>query len=163
MLKEIYERQSIRKYVNQDVEEEKLTLLLRAAMNAPSARNAQSWRFMIIKDRPTLDYMVELQPYMGLMQEAPCAILVMGDKTTVADIGYLYLDAGAAIENMLIEAVHLGLSTCWCGIAPLQDRMKLFQDYFALDDQLVPIALVAVGYGNESKPIIDRFDPAKIL
>ena len=162
MLEEIYKRQSIRNYTKQEVEEEKLEEVLRTAMNAPTARNAQSWRFMIVKNREVLDHMVELQPYMGLMQKAPCAILVMGDLTTTTNQGYLYLDGGAAIQNMLIEAVHQGLSTCWCGIAPLEDRMLAFQEYFKLEKHLIPIALVAIGYGDETKEKVDRYDPQKI-
>ncbi|MGX8850907.1 nitroreductase family protein [Amedibacillus sp. YH-ame10] len=162
MLKEIYERQSIRKYSKQEVEEEKLLEVLRAGMNAPTARNAQSWRFMVVHNRKALQDMVDLQPYMAFMKDAPCAILVMGDIQTTTDQGYLYLDGAAAIQNMLIEAVHQGLSTCWCGIAPLQDRIKLFQEYYKLEENLVPIALVAIGYGDETKEKVDRFDPQKI-
>ena len=57
MLKELYERQSIRKYLDKPVEEEKIMELLRAAMNAPTARNTQSWRFMVIENREALDHM----------------------------------------------------------------------------------------------------------
>ncbi|MEG0469771.1 MAG: nitroreductase family protein, partial [Longicatena sp.] len=96
MLKEIYERQSIRKYSKQVVEEEKLLEVLRAGMNAPTARNAQSWRFMVVHNRKALQDMVDLQPYMAFMKDAPCAILVMGDIQTTTDQGYLYLDGAAA-------------------------------------------------------------------
>lgn len=51
MLKELWERQSIRKYLNKPVEPEKIEELLRAAMNAPTARNSQSWRFLVVTDR----------------------------------------------------------------------------------------------------------------
>ena len=51
MLKELYERQSIRHFTNQKVEEEKIEKLLRAAMNAPTARNRQDWRFLVIRNK----------------------------------------------------------------------------------------------------------------
>lgn len=162
MLKELYERQSIRKYLPKPVEEEKIMELLRAAMNAPTARNAQSWRFMVITNREALDHMSELQPYTNMMKTAPCAIMVLGDQTKSQPDEYLYVDGAAAIENMLIEAVHLGLGTCWCAIGPLQERIDNFRKYYHIDDHLIPIAVVAVGYGDEMKPKIDRFDETKI-
>ena len=51
MLKELFERRSIRRYTDRPIPEDVLTELLRAAMNAPSARNTQSWRFLVITDR----------------------------------------------------------------------------------------------------------------
>ena len=56
--------------------------------------------------------MVELQPYTGMMKTASCAIIVMGDREASQPDEYLYVDAAAAIENMLLEAVHLNLGTC---------------------------------------------------
>ena len=70
MLKELWERQSIRKYLNKPVEPEKIEELLRAAMNAPTARNSQSWRFLVVTDRNALDTMTDLQPYTGMMKTA---------------------------------------------------------------------------------------------
>ena len=119
MLKELYERQSIRKYLDKPVEEEKIMELLRAAMNAPTARNTQSWRFMVIENREALDHMQTLSPYTGMMKTAPCAIMVLGDKRDIEPEEYLYVNAAAAIENMLIEAVHQGLGTCFTSRSPL--------------------------------------------
>ena len=103
MLKELWERQSIRKYLNKPVEPEKIEELLRAAMNAPTARNSQSWRFLVVTDRNALDTMTDLQPYTGMMKTAACAIIVMGDRNASQPDEYLYVDSAAAIENILIE------------------------------------------------------------
>lgn len=162
MLEELWKRQSIRKYLPIPVEEEKLEVLLRAAMNAPTARNAQSWRFVIITNREALDSMIELQPYTGMMKSAPCAILVLGDRNASSPDEYLYVDAAAAIENILIEAVHQGLGTCWCAVGPSEERIQNFRTYYHIDEHLIPIAVVAVGYGDESKEKQDRYDPDKV-
>ena len=52
--------------------------------------------------------MQELQPYTGMMKEAACAILVMSDTKETDSVEYSYVDCAAAIENILIEGVHLG-------------------------------------------------------
>lgn len=74
--------------------------------------------------------MTELQPYTGMMKEAYCAILVMGDRNANPVDEYLYVDAAAAIENMLIEGVHQGLGTCWCAVGPSKERISKFKEYF---------------------------------
>ena len=79
MLKEIKKRQSIRKYKDTAVEKEKITEILKAAMNAPTARNSQEWEFKVITNRTALNNMVNLSCYMAMMQEAPCAILVIAN------------------------------------------------------------------------------------
>ena len=162
MLKELWERQSIRKYLNKPVEPEKIEELLRAAMNAPTARNSQSWRFLVVTDRNVLDTMTDLQPYTGMMKTAACAIIVMGDRNASQPDEYLYVDSAAAIENILIEAVHQQLGTCWCAIGPNPDRIEKFRRYYRIDKDLIPIAAVAVGYSAESKPKEDRYDPQKV-
>lgn len=162
MLKEIFNRVSIRHYENREVEQAKLEEMLRAAMNAPTARNTQSWRFLVITNQEALQHMVELQPYTKMMQEAACAILVMGDRHANPVDEYLYVDAAAAIENMLIEGVHQGLSSCWCAVGPAKDRIQNFRTYFHLEEHLLPVAVVAVGYGSEHKERVDQFDANKI-
>lgn len=162
MLEEVWKRQSIRKYQNRPVEKEKIEELLRAAMNAPTARNTQSWRFLVVTNREALDSMTDLQPYTGMMKTAYCAIIVMGDKNASQPDEYLYVDGAAAIENMLIEAVHQGLGTCWCAIGPRQERIDNFRKYYNIEDHLIPIAAVAVGYGDEIKDKVDRYDPDKV-
>ena len=127
MLEELFNRVSIRHYQNREVEQAKLEEMLRAAMNAPTARNTQSWRFLVIKNRETLNHMTELQPYTGMMKEAYCAILVMGGRNANPVDEYLYVDAAAAIENMLIEGVHQGLGTCWCAVGPSKERISKFK------------------------------------
>lgn len=162
MLEAIWKRQSIRNYLNQEVEEEKLEALLRAAMNAPTARNTQSWRFMVVTNKEALHSMINLQPYTQMMKSAYCAIIVMGDRNASQPDEYLYVDAAAAIENMLIEGVNQGLGTCWCAIGPSKERIDAFRRYYQIEDHLIPIAAVAVGYGNEEKEKTDRYDPAKV-
>lgn len=162
MLDVIEKRQSIRKYTDQKVEADKITDLLKAAMRAPTARNKQEWRFVVVEDRETLDLIPTMSPYTTMMKEAPLAIIVLGDKTEIPDDAYIYVDCAAAIQNILLEGVHLGLGTCWCAIGPNEDRMEAFRNHFKFPEHLLPVAVVAVGYANETKPLQERFDPSKI-
>ena len=80
-LEAIHTRRSIRKYTDRPVPRELVTELLRAAMSAPSAVNAQPWVFIVIDDRKILDEIPTFSPYAGMCREAPLAILVCGDTT----------------------------------------------------------------------------------
>ncbi len=59
-MNEIFHRTSIRKYTSRPVEADKIELLLRAAMAAPSAGNQQPWEFYVVTDKNTLNYGSEL-------------------------------------------------------------------------------------------------------
>lgn len=162
MLKEIEQRQSIRKYLNKPVEPEKILELLKAAMNAPTARNTQEWKFKVITNSQALNDMTKLSPYTTMMKEAPCAILVIADLNKAISPEYGLINCSAAIENLLIEAVNQGLGCCWCGIAPVSERVEGFKNYYNLADNEYSVGVVAVGYSNETKPLIDRFDSKNI-
>ena len=162
MLEAIKQRQSIRKYQNTPIETEKINSLLEAAMNAPTARNTQEWKFVVITNREALNDMCNLSPYTTMMKEAPCAILVLADLEKAINKEYGLINCAAAIENLIIEAMHQELGTCWCGIAPVEERIEKFKEYFKLADNEYPIGVVAVGYSNEKKPLINNFDPKKV-
>ncbi len=162
MLEAIKKRQSIRKYKDNPLSDEQIEKLLKAAMNAPSARNTQSWQFIVIKNKKVLNDVSTMSPYLQMMKSTPCAILVLGEKLKVDKMEYLYYNCSAAIENILIEAVHLGLGSCWCAIGPNLDRIENFRNYFKLSDHLEPISIVSVGYADEEKEIIDRYNKDKI-
>lgn len=162
MLEAIKQRQSIRKYQNTPVETEKINSLLEAAMNAPTARNTQEWKFVVITNREALNDMCNLSPYTTMMKEAPCAILVLADLEKAINKEYGLINCAAAIENLIIEAMHQELGTCWCGIAPVEERIEKFKEYFKLADNEYPVGVVAVGYSNEKKPLINNFDPKKV-
>lgn len=162
MLQEIFNRRSVRHYTGAPVTREQLTEILRAAMNAPTAKNCQEWRFIVITDRATLDHISEIHPFAKMILQAQAAVLVSSDMDKAFTDGHGYLDCGAAIENMLLEAVHQGLSTCWCGIAPMEERITNFQKAFRLPGNLIPMGIIAVGHAQYEKTRVDQYDPQKI-
>ena len=97
-----------------------------------------------------------------MMKEAPCAILVIADLNKAISVEYGLINCSAAIENILIEAVNQGLGTCWCGIAPIEKKIKDFKNHFKLTENEYPVGIVAIGYSNENKPLVDRFNPLNI-
>ena len=91
----IMSRTSVRSYTEKPVEQEKVEMMLRAGMAAPSACNKQPWHFVVINDREILDQIPQFSPYASMVKQAPLAIVVCGclDKTLIPlntlIIGYL--------------------------------------------------------------------------
>lgn len=163
MLEEIRVRQSIRRYTSQPIENEKMTALLKAAMRAPTAQNHQEWRFLVVQDRESLDHTATFSPYTGMLKQAQGAIIVLGDQEATPMDAYIYVDCAAAIQNILLEAVHIGLGACWCAIGPNEERINAFRNYYKFPQTYLPVAVIALGYPDENKPLADRYDENKVI
>ena len=160
-MNEIFHRVSIRKYTDQPVEEEKITLLLRAAMAAPSACNQQPWEFYVVTDPAMMAKLADSTPYTKPAGRAPL-VIVPCCKTDCTVPNFAQIDLSAAVENLLLEADHLGLGAVWMGIAPMTQRMAHVHDLLSMPDNLVPFCLISVGYPAESRAQQDRYDEARI-
>ena len=158
----IYNRRSIRRYKQIQIEKAKVEELLKSAMYAPSARNMQPWQFIVVDDREMLDKLATAHPYAKMLYEAPLAILVCGDEKLDETAGYWIQDCSAATQNILLAAYELGLGTVWLGVYPREPRVNAMKELFQLPDHIHPITLIAIGYSDEEKERPDRFKPERI-
>ena len=164
-LSTIMTRTSVRAYTDQEIEDEKLETILRAAMAAPSAGNKQPWRFVVVKDKAILSAISENLHTMTMAVDAPLAIVVCGDmKATFGGDGldYWVEDTSAATENLLLAAHSLGLGAVWCGIYPMMERVKFLKDLLKLPEDIVPLNVVPIGYPDEQPEIKDKWKPENI-
>jgi nitroreductase len=158
----IFRRRSVRRFKQQDVPDGLIRKILSAGMNAPSAGNEQPWQFIVIKKKETLRIIAECSPYARAAAEAPLAVIVCGDLSLERHPGYWIQDCSAAVENMLLEAVELGLGAVWLGVYPLPDRVAFLKKSFSLPDHIVPLAIIPVGYPGQDMPAVDRYDQARV-
>ncbi len=162
MLEEIRKRRSVRKYEDKPVSDEKIEQLLRAAMQAPSARNLQPWEFIVLKDKKTLAIIPEFHPYSAMVPSAGAAILVCGNMKRQSHIGYIVQDCSAAVQNILLEVVNQELGAVWLGIYPREERMQGMKKLFNLPDYIMPVALISIGVPAEHPEFEDRHDGTRI-
>ena len=162
MLDVIRRRRSIRKYEDKPVPDELIDELLRSAMQAPSARNLQPWEFIVVKDRTILERIPEYHPYSSMVPHSGVAILVCGNTDLQQDPAYVAQDCSAAVQNLLLEAVNQGLGAVWLGVFPRKERMEGMSVLFRLPGNIIPVALISVGYPAESPGLQDRFNSAKV-
>lgn len=154
----IYTRRSIRQYTGEPISEDQLRAILRAGFSAPSANNTRPWRFVVVRDKNTLDAVTQLHPYSKMLPGAGCGILVCGDRGRNPSDGYLAEDCSAAIENMLLAAHALGLGAVWLGVHPRAERVEALRHLLNIPENVLPIGLVAVGIPAETKDAPDRYD-----
>jgi nitroreductase len=155
----IFKRRSVRNFKNQPLPEETIERLIQAAHFAPSAGNLQVCEYVVIQKPETKQALSDASKHQKQVAEASAVIVVCVNQKTAEKYGsrgvnlYSILDAGAAVENLMLTAVSLGLGTCWIGAFQEDEVAKIIH----APTDFRPVALVPVGYPNE--PLPDR--PAK--
>ena len=161
-LEAIFKRRSIRQYKPGEISQQDIETLLKAAMAAPTARNCQEWEFVGVRDKKMFKKMLEIHPYARMLEHADCAIVVCGNTQREHAPGYWMADCGAATQNILLAATSLGIGSVWLGVYPNEERMAGVAKILGLPDHVKPLNIIALGYPDEKKEDVDRFDPAKI-
>lgn len=159
----IFQRRSIRKYLDKDVEEEKLVLLLKAAMAAPTAANRQPWEFIVVTNREKLS---ELRSTLREGQyNATSAIVVCGNMHLAfsnKDKEIWVQDCSAAIENMLIAATGIGLGTVWIGLYPQLNKCMPVCKSLNIPEHVIPMSVVYIGYPDEHKEPRTQYNEKRV-
>jgi nitroreductase len=160
----IFGRRSVRVYAPGDVREDTIQVLLEAAMAAPSAVAKDPWRFVVIRQRQTLQRIAEVLPNGAMLASAAASIIVCGDLEAAHDrqLSYLLQDCSAAIENLLLAAHVLGLGACWLGIHPREPRLKAISRILGLPASVIPVSGISLGWPGEEKEPRTRFNPAYV-
>ncbi len=161
-LKCILTRRSVRKYKPGKIPEAKMRKILEAAMSAPSARNQQPWRFVVVRERETLLKMTDVHPYAQMLREAAAAVVVCGDLSDEGNKAYWEQDCAAATQNALLAAHALGLGAVWLGVHPRRDRVSGIQRLLHLPSDVVPLSIISLGRPGEMPMPTKRFDFKKI-
>ncbi len=163
-MEEIFTRRSIRRFEDRPVEKDKLDKLLRAAMQAPSAGNQRPWEFLVVENKETRGKLSHLSPYAGPCASAPVAIVLLANLGNLNFPDNWQQDMGAAAENLLLEAVHLGLGAVWMATSPEESREKYVRGLFGLPEQVRPFSVIAVGYPAEgqSNHFVERYEANRV-
>jgi nitroreductase len=157
-------RRSIRQYEDRDVSDDDILKIIKAGMQAPGSRlGAEPWEFVVVKNKETLAKLGEIKPR---VTDAPVAIVLVANIERAFYKTVWQQDMGAACENMLLEAVNLGLGGLWNGVAPEEERMEAIGKIIGIEDitDLKPYSIVTIGYpaeGWENK-FMDKFDEERI-
>jgi nitroreductase len=163
ILDAIYARRSIRKFTEESVSDEQIETLLKAAMAAPSATNAQPWRFVVTRDPERLAAIRKEMPLAKI--NAPLAILVCADlsifKRPIVE-RFWTQDCSAATQNILLAAVGLGLGAVWCGVHPVPLIEKRIEKLLDLPVNVKVLNVIFIGHPAEEKEARSQYNSQKV-
>lgn len=129
MLEIIHTRRSIRRYTEEPVSDETLQVILEAARRAPSGKNQQLWRFVVVRDAAKRAELAGINHEQRFLEKAPvhlvvCALPRLREGESIENVNEQspehgvkqgIRDASIAATHILLQAEALGLGACWCG------------------------------------------------
>ncbi len=165
-LKLVASRYSVRKYLDKEIDENKLKNCIEAARLAPSASNGQPWKYIIIddidlKNKIALAARSNMLKINRFVQYAPVIVAIVSEKsnlgtrlgTYIKRRAYHLIDLGISAEHFCLQAAEEGLGTCILGWFNERKIKKLLKIPFSKRLHL----LITVGYAlNKEIPIKKR-------
>jgi nitroreductase len=157
----IRKRYSCRSYQDKSIEQDKLDCILEAARLAPSARNTQDWRFVVVTDKAIKSRVAATTNRPEVFGKAGAIIAACSNSDEIMRCGQAIgpIDVAIALEHISLQAADLGLGTCWIGSF---DAGKVRQ-ILAIPDDVAIIELMTVGYPADTKPQPKREPIEKIV
>jgi nitroreductase len=148
----IQKRRSIRRFQQKPISLETLKRLIDAARVAPSAANLQPLRYILVTNHDLRKRIFPALKWAGYVApkgtpppgEEPVAYVIVLANKDVARQDY-QLDAGAAIENLILAALEEGVGSCWLGAI---DRHNI-REILRVSEDFEIESVVALGYPNE--------------
>lgn len=152
----IKNRRSMRKFTSEELTQEQVVALMKAALMAPSSKRSNPWQFVLVDDKAKLQQLAMCKD-MGasFLKDAALAIVVMADPMT-SDVWIE--DAAIASIMIQLQAEDLGLGSCWIQI---RERVTsegipscdFVHDVLEIPLQLQVLSIIAIGHkGMERKP-----------
>lgn len=174
----IYTRRAVRAYRAQPVDRATLRRLIGAAIQAPSAVNAQPWRFTVVEDRVLLGRISReskermlgdpprglsadhfrahlVDPAFDIFYAAPALVVV----SSVTDDHWAVVNCALAAQNLMLAACAEGLGSCWIGFAEGWLRTEEGRRALSLPAGCVPIAPIIVGWPATTPEAVPRKEP----
>lgn len=149
-------RRSIRKYESRPVEQEKIDLLMEAALRSPSSRGFNPWEFVVVTDPDILVRLAKTKPHgASFLANAPLGIAVCADPEK-SDVWVE--DVAIAAIILHLAATDLGLGSCWIQLRKRNyDNDQSAGEYAArvlgLEKGKTVSAILAIGYpAQQLKP-----------
>ena len=157
-------RRSIRSYKDQEIEEDKLNYVLQAFRKAPSAKNLQPWKLVVIKNKKILKDIAIACNNQTFMEEAPVIIAACAKEEEAYGMmgGYMNsypIDIAIALEHLILAATEKGLGTCWIGAF----KEQLVKDILGVPENVRVVALTPLGYPAREASVRGRKPLTEII
>ena len=155
-------RRSMRKFTGEELTQEEVVALMKAALMAPTSKRSNAWQFVVVDDKDLLKQLSQCKEQAAqFIADAALAVVVMADPLA-SDVWIE--DAAIASIYVQLQAEDLGLGSCWVQVRerftasgiPANDYVH---DVLDIPLQLQVLSIIAIGHkGMERKP----FDEARL-
>ena len=147
---------TMRKFTENELTQDQVVTLLKAALMSPSSKRSNPWQFIVVDDKETLEKLSLCKATgSSFLKDAAIAIVILADPLA-SDVWIE--DAAIATLMIQLQAEDLGLGSCWIQIRELFTASGMPSNEFVHDTldiplQLQVLSIVAVGHkGMERKP-----------
>ncbi len=158
----IRERRSVRRYQNKALEPQKLQKVFEAARWAPSAHNAQAWKFIVVQDpqkRQALAKAAHDQSFVGQAPIVIAAVSLNPEEVMACGVPTYAVDLAIAVDHMTLQAAALDLGTCWIGAFDQEAVKKILK----IPRQCKVVVLLPLGYPADTQGTKTRKNLEEII
>ena len=146
----IRQRRSVRVYRKDPIPRESLLRVLEAARLAPSGKNLQPWKFILVRDNELKKKLAKASNAQNFIADAPIILVACGfpDECYRSMGRYMKswpVDVTIALEHLILQAQEEGLGTCWIGSFEEAEVKSLL----AVPEHVKVLALTPLGYPGE--------------
>ena len=149
-------RRSMRKFTEEELTQEQVVTLMKAALMAPTSKRSNSWQFIVVDDKESLKKLSFCKEQASqFIADAALAIVVVADPLG-SDVWIE--DAAIASIYLQLQAEDIGLGSCWVQV---RERLtasgissgEYVHDILDIPLQLQVLSIIAIGHkGMERKP-----------
>ena len=156
----IRNRRSMRKFTDEELTQDQVLTLLKAALMAPSSKRSNCWQFIVVDDKDTLEKLSFCKESgAAFVKDAALAIVVTADPLA-SDVWIE--DASIASIIIQLQAEDMGLGSCWVQVRERFTASGMPSDEYVREVLDIPLQLqvlsvVAIGHkGMERKPFSEE-------
>lgn len=156
-MESIRKRYSCRNYQDKAIEPEKLTTIFEAARLAPSAKNLQDWRFVVVTNKEGKRRLAEAANNQRFLEKAGAIVVACSVNDHVMRCGQPVgpIDVAIGLEHIALQSAAVGLGSCWIG-SFYPDEVR---EVLGIPEDVAVIELMGIGYpadepkGHKREPI----------
>lgn len=161
VLNNILTRRSIRKFKPEQIKDEELDLILKAAIYAPSGMNKQSWKFTVLQNKEKIEVLAKVvREKLGRNEgynfyAPPTLILVSNDRENSNGLA----DSSCALENIFLMANSLGIGSCWINQLKTicdEEEVRELLNEFEIPENHIVWGMASIGYPDQEGIVKER-------
>ena len=150
----VKKRRSHRKFDEKKIDAEHVSLILRAALMAPTSKSCRAWHFIEVEDKNDIEKIADAKEMGGqFLKSAPLVIVVAG---LPSENDCWIEDCSIAAISMQYQAEELGLGSCWAqihkrGLSDGTTATEVIQGVLGLPDDYMVLCAIGFGYALDER------------